>query len=200
MSDRPDPESLDPKLVRALAHPLRVEILRYLTDHGEASPKEMAQPLGRATQLVSYHTKVLVECECVYLSDTEKRRGAIKHFYRANPHSFIGSQEWRKIPRALRGKLTANSLEAFMGHAVSALEKGTIDDHEDTTFTWFPLSVDAIGRIQVAEIMVAAIAQLRAAHDQSAQRVPMTGEELIPLVIGLAAFEIGTPAKEDGPQ
>ena len=198
MADRPDPDSLDPKLVRALAHPLRVKILRYLTEHGEASPKEMSQPLGQVTQLVSYHTKVLVACECVYLSNTEKRRGAIKHFYRVNPHSFIGSQEWRKIPRALRGNLTANSLEAFMGYAVAALEEGTIDDHEDSTLTWFPLSVDGIGRIQVAEIMMAAIVQLRAAHTQSAERVPMTGEELTPLIIGLAAFEIeGSPQEDD---
>ena len=48
-------------LARALGHPARIRILRYLIDHGPSSPKSLRKtgPLSRAT--MSHHLKVLRE-------------------------------------------------------------------------------------------------------------------------------------------
>ena len=42
---------------------------------------------------------------------------------------------WRRVPRSLRGGVSAATLQTFMDKAVAALEAGTIDDREDTTLT-----------------------------------------------------------------
>ncbi len=51
---------LDQRLIKALAHPLRVEILAILNER-VASPNELAKGLGEGLSQVSYHVKVLHE-------------------------------------------------------------------------------------------------------------------------------------------
>jgi hypothetical protein len=45
------------------------------------SPKELAGHLGMPLSNVSYHARVLVECDVFDLVDTKPRRGSIEHFY-----------------------------------------------------------------------------------------------------------------------
>ncbi len=183
-----DPEPIDQQLVTALGYSLRVKILQILNER-EASPKELAAILKEPIGSISYHVRVLKECEVVKLVRTDPQRGAYEHFYRAEPRSFIGHQDWRKVPRSLRGSVTASSLKTFMAKVIVALKAGTIDGRDDTPFSWFGISVDKVGWKQVVEIMKATTAQLKAVHEQSQQRARMSGERLMPLVIGLAAFE-----------
>jgi DNA-binding transcriptional ArsR family regulator len=48
----------DPRLAKALAHPLRLEILRHLGDR-TASPSEIAAEIGAPLTNVSYHVRKL---------------------------------------------------------------------------------------------------------------------------------------------
>ena len=73
---------IDQRLVRAVAHPLRVEILEALVSKGEMSPTEIAAELQSKPGNVSYHVNVLRECEVIELVRTEPRRGALEHYYR----------------------------------------------------------------------------------------------------------------------
>ncbi len=73
---------IDQRLVKAVAHPLRVEILETLVSDGELSPAQIAKKLGRAPGNVSYHVNVLRDCNVLELVRTEPRRGALEHFYR----------------------------------------------------------------------------------------------------------------------
>jgi DNA-binding transcriptional ArsR family regulator len=67
---------------RLLAHPLRDRLLfEYQGD--PTSPSKVARRLGESVSLVSYHTDVLARNGCLELVRTERRRGAIEHFYRA---------------------------------------------------------------------------------------------------------------------
>jgi DNA-binding transcriptional ArsR family regulator len=76
---------IDQRLVKAIAHPLRVEILEAFVADGELSPvlisKRLEQPIGN----VSYHVNVLRDCEVIELSSTRQRRGALEHFFRPAP-------------------------------------------------------------------------------------------------------------------
>jgi len=74
----------DPDLLGALAHPIRLAIMRAAVD--EFSPKQMADTFGDVSlQLVSYHVRILRDAGLLTLSGTEPRRGALEHFYRASP-------------------------------------------------------------------------------------------------------------------
>ena len=50
---------LDAATLKALAHPLRVQILRVLEDGGRASVTSLAQELGESTGATSYHLRQL---------------------------------------------------------------------------------------------------------------------------------------------
>lgn len=71
-------------VVKALAHPLRVEILRIL-DEGRASPIELSRRLEAPLGVVSYHVRVLSELGLIRLVKRTARRGAIEHHYAAAP-------------------------------------------------------------------------------------------------------------------
>src|SRR3712207_554065 len=122
----PQPEPIDQRLVRALAHPLRIQILEVLTER-VASPNLIAEELDTGLSHVAYHTRALDRCGCLELVETAQRRGATEHYYKARPHAFIGDRVWRKVPRSVRSGITGASLQTFMDKAVTALEAGMID-------------------------------------------------------------------------
>ena len=64
----------------ALAHPLRLEILRRLTE--PASPTQLAEELAQPLGNVSYHVRILAKAGLLELDRTEARRGALMHVYR----------------------------------------------------------------------------------------------------------------------
>jgi DNA-binding transcriptional ArsR family regulator len=191
------PDRIDPRLVRALVHPLRVEILQLLNER-EASPNEMMDILDFPLGNIAYHARVLEKCGCIEVVRTERRRGAVEHFFRAVPRSYIGHQDWRKVPRSVRGEVTGASLDSFISRVVAALEAGTIDDREDSTLNWMALAVDELGWAQVAEVLDETLARLQAVHTQSRGRLEITGEEATQMIVGLAAFEAAKPPETPG--
>jgi len=67
----------------ALAHPLRREILRrMLAQKRETSPRDLAVGLSEPLSALSYHVRVLAECDAVKLVRTKQIRGSTQHFYR----------------------------------------------------------------------------------------------------------------------
>jgi len=77
-----DVKGVDTRLLRALAHPLRLQILELLSGR-VACPKELADELGVPLGRLSYHVRVLAEGGWLELVSTQPRRGAVAHFYKA---------------------------------------------------------------------------------------------------------------------
>jgi DNA-binding transcriptional ArsR family regulator len=70
-------------LFNALGHPLRREILRtMLAGEAEISPRELSGKLEEPLSALSYHVRVLAECDAVELVRTRQIRGSTQHFYR----------------------------------------------------------------------------------------------------------------------
>jgi DNA-binding transcriptional ArsR family regulator len=182
------PNRIDQRLVRALGHPLRVKILEVLQAR-KASPSELAELLSAPLGNVAYHVRVLEKCGCIEQVATARRRGAVEHYFRARPRSYIGHQDWRKTPKSLRDGVTGASLGTFFDRAADALEAGTIDARDDTTLSWMPMAVDAAGWAEVAAVFEAVTNRLEAIHELCRRRLEQSGETSTPLVVGMAAFE-----------
>lgn len=77
------PQERNDAVVKALNHPLRRKILRYMADkNGETlSPATLSKALGEPIGNVSYHVRLLVEPGILKLVATAPRRGAVEHFY-----------------------------------------------------------------------------------------------------------------------
>jgi DNA-binding transcriptional ArsR family regulator len=186
---RTRPEVIDQRLVRALAHPLRIKILEILTER-VASPNRISDDLETGLSHVAYHTRALDKCGCLELVDTAQRRGATEHFYKASPHSFIGDRIWRRVPRALLGGVSGATLQSFMDRAVAALEAGTIDEREDSTLYWMPVLLDEQGWGKVTATMEETVDKVLVIQEESRERIARRkGRGAISAIIGVASFE-----------
>ena len=184
----PRPNRIDQRLVRALGHPLRVKILEVVQVR-KASPSELTELLSAPLGNVAYHVRVLEKCGCIEQVATARRRGAVEHYFRARPRSYIGHKNWRKVPKSLRDSVTGSQLGTFFDRAADALEAGTMDARDDTTLNWMPMSVDAVGWAEVATVFEAVSKRLEAIHELCRRRMEKSGEEPTSLVVGMAAFE-----------
>jgi len=188
MGDGEGEEKLaDRWFVKALSHPVRVEILELLNER-EASPIEMKRALGGTLNLVNYHLKVLVDCGCVEVTRTEPVRGAVKHFYRAVPRSYFGHSDLREVPASIRGGATEMSVRTFSKAFRRAAEAGNVDS-EDAILNWMSLAVDELGREKAIELSESMLEGYEAIAKQSRERAAAGEEPLAALVVGVATFD-----------
>ncbi len=176
------------QLLRALKHPLRVEMLRVLGEQ-VASPNMMAKMLRVPLGTVSYHATVLLECDCIEEVRQEPRGGAVEHFYRAKPNSSLGSLKWQQVPIELKRNLAAMSLDSFTDRVVSAVKKGAFEKGNQSSFSWHPITVDARGRQEVRELLDEVVAGLEVVADRSRRR--LGEEDGTCLLVAVAAIEAG---------
>jgi DNA-binding transcriptional ArsR family regulator len=185
-TNSPAGETIDQNLVRALAHPMRVRILESLQGR-TASPTELAREFRESLGVVSYHANALLDVDCIEQVRTRPKRGTIEHFYTARPRSFIGHQDWRKVPLSVRGGVTDEALRTLVAKVGAAIDADTIDSREDTTLNWMPITVDEQGWRATAEILDRALRELMEVATASRER--LDGEDGIPVVTAMAAFE-----------
>jgi len=181
------PPLLDQRLVRSLGHPLRVEILGRLTEE-VLSPKELAERLPWPLSHVSYHVRMLEENDAIELVRQERRRGAIEHFFRATSKSFIGSPDWRRVPKLFLGLVGGASLMSFAEKAVAAARAGHLGHHRGG-FVWMPIVVDERGREEVAEFREGAVASLLDIQAKSRRRLARRAAEGTQYLVAVAGFE-----------
>jgi hypothetical protein len=189
MPEESSAEPLDQRLVRSVAHPLRIRILEALTDH-VASPNALSDKLESDLSGVAYHTRELDRLGALELVETGRVRGAIEHFYKATPQAFVGDPGWRKVPPSLLSGVSAATLQTFLDKAIAALEAGTLDGRSDTVFRWMPLCLDEEGWQETVAIMEGATKLMLAAHLRSQDRLnEHGGKSAVSAVVGQAAFE-----------
>jgi DNA-binding transcriptional ArsR family regulator len=181
-------ERVDQELVRALSHPIRVEILETLRGR-IASPTELSREIEESLGVVSYHANTLVRCGCLELVTTKPDRGGVEHYFGITPRSFVGHRQWRQAPPSVRAGMTNAAAKSFLDAAKRALDAGTIDGREDATLSWMPLTVDEEGWREITAIMDRASELLAAAHARSARRLADGSPAGISVMVGLAAFE-----------
>ena len=185
---------VDQELVKALSHPIRVEILESLQGR-VVSPTELSEEMNESLGVISYHANTLVKCGCLELVRSEPHRGAVEHFFGIAPHPFSGHQEWNGLPLAVRSGITSAALESFVKAATVALEAGSLDADEETTLTWMPITVDEPGWREVAEIFGEASRRLSEVHSRSAER--LAGAEGASIIVGFAALEAGRRREDE---
>jgi hypothetical protein len=69
------------KLTVAVGHPVRRTMLaKVVQADGTISPKDLSDSMGMPLSNVSYHDRILVECDATQLVDTQPVRGSVQHF------------------------------------------------------------------------------------------------------------------------
>lgn len=141
----------DHQMVRALAHPLRVEILRQL-EKGPTGPKRIADQIDQKLSNVSYHVRVLLKCGCIELVEVLPQRGAVEHIYRLKSGKSAGPSAWLEVPPSFRTDLAKATLADFTKRAVEAFDAGTAENRKDSGVSWLPLSIDEQGWKELTQL------------------------------------------------
>jgi DNA-binding transcriptional ArsR family regulator len=119
----------DARLVKALAHPLRIQIMGVL-ERQDASPKEISAELGVPIANVSYHMRQLKSMGLVRIVKRTQRRGAIEHHYRADRKPQISDKTWDEIPDMVKQAMTGAALEQTMRQVKAGAEMGGFERPE----------------------------------------------------------------------
>lgn len=180
--------AVDQRLVRALGHPVRVQALIILNER-IASPNEISKELDQTVGHVSYHIKVLKECECIELVDTAPRRGAMEHYYRATDRAFLNVSEWASLPSSVRPGLSASLLQNVVDDASSALTAGTFDKRVDRHLSWTPMILDEQGWGELKDGLMTMLEKVFEIQSSSAERLAAADATGIPVTVAMLGFE-----------
>ena len=180
--------TVDQRVVRAMGHPVRVQALIILNER-VASPNEISKELGESVGHVSYHIKVLKECECIELVDTAPRRGAMEHYYRATDRAFLDEKEWASLPSTIRPGLSSSLLKTVFNDASAALISGTFDKRLDRHLSWTPMLVDEEGWEELRGELAALLERVFDIQAASAERLTEADAPGIPVTVSAMLFE-----------
>ena len=163
----------DPRLVKALAHPLRVQILTVLEER-TASPSDLAEELGAPLGNVSYHVRTLTDLGLLKLVRRRTRRGAVEHYYRARERATVSDKAWSQVPSVVRRSMVGVALEQAIENAVAAAAAGGFESG-DTSLTRHSVALDDEGVRELGSALAKLHDEVAAVEARSAQRIEKDG-------------------------
>jgi DNA-binding transcriptional ArsR family regulator len=179
---------VDPRLAKALSHPMRTRILAILNEQ-VASPNEIAAMIDERLPNVSYHVRALQELGCIELVRTAQRRGAIEHYYRALERPFFSDKDWKRLPRSGRQAVTDVALQMTWEDVSDAIRAGTFENRADRHLTRSPLTLDERGWAELNELLIKTLHQAEEISEKSAKRLSKSEEKGFPTRLVMMHFE-----------
>lgn len=185
----------DPKIVKALAHPIRSKLLMML-DHREASPSQIAEEIGESLGTVSYHVRTLHDMGLLKLVGEERQRGAVEHYY-TGVEWVIDESAWAALPTSIKGSMH-QSLLSHIGEDVSAAASSGGFDELYTLLNRNILTLDEEGALELAREVTKLMKRALAIEAESKERLKSDeGSEQKNLHLVLMLFE-ALSGGEDG--
>ena len=174
----------DPRLVKALAHPLRVQILSVL-EQRVASPSDLAGELDAPLGNVSYHVRTLADLGLLKLVRRRTRRGAVEHYYQARGRAAVSDQAWSQVPGVVRRSMVGVALEQAIEDATSAAAAGGFDG-DGSSLTRHALTLDAKGMRELGQALESFHEHLGQIQERSTER--LEGDASEPRPVGLVTM------------
>jgi DNA-binding transcriptional ArsR family regulator len=187
----------DPRLVKAMAHPLRIRILGVLEDR-VASPKELSEELSAPLGNVAYHVRTLEELGLVTLERTATRRGAIEHWYRAVERVGFSDSAWGQVPEVVKRSVMAASLNQLAEQVKAAAAAGAFDQ-PDIHFSRSVIDLDAQGWEELSEELKALVDRVDELERAAEARLRESGEEPRKAALAVMQFD-AAPRGEQQPE
>jgi DNA-binding transcriptional ArsR family regulator len=170
--------------VKALAHPLRVQILSVLEER-VASPSDLAEELGAPLGNVSYHVRTLTDLGLLKLVRRRTRRGAVEHYYRARGRAAVSDRAWSQVPSVVRQSMVGVALEQSIDQAVAAAANGGFESDE-TSLTRHSVALDDEGARELGDALDRLHDVLAEIEHRSADRIENNGSA--PRQVGLVTM------------
>jgi DNA-binding transcriptional ArsR family regulator len=157
------------RLVRALAHPARADIVRRLTVEGPRTVSQLAWGAGRSRGAIRHHIRVLEDCgavERVAGRDSDRRTVA----YRPLAWGLIETSDWGELPLAVRREIFAGDLWRIERDTRSALAAGGFD-RNDAHVSWTLAQLDQPAYAQLVALLDETLKRTLAIRGSAAERL-----------------------------
>jgi DNA-binding transcriptional ArsR family regulator len=159
----------NPSLVRALAHPLRHQILGILQER-RASPRELSEELRAPLGNVSYHVRILADLKLIKLVKKTPRRGAIEHHYEGVSATQVTDETWSSTPAILKQAMVGSTLSE-VGRSVSGSAAAGGFERADAHLTRTRLTLDERGWKELAQALMRLLERAERIQEQSVERL-----------------------------
>src|SRR5262245_24911370 len=191
---KPYADLSDQRVVKALAHPLRVQILSLL-EHKTASPSELAAELHVPLGNVSYHVRQLQSFGLIRLVRTTPRRGSIEHHYELVARPDITDQAWDGLPDIVKHAMVGAALAPLGRHINDAAAAGGFSRRE-AHLSRTALELDDEGWAEVSKMLVGMFERLETIQAESLERLALAEGEPSQSTVVLMHYE-SPPVRED---
>jgi DNA-binding transcriptional ArsR family regulator len=184
---KPITEIDDPRLVKALAHPLRIRILGVL-EQRSATPKELAELLDVQLENLSYHVRTLRDFGFIKLERRRMVKGAVEHRYGMVARPEITAAAWEQLPAMVREALDAASLDQIWDVVTRAAAQDKMSRPE-SQMARLVARLDEQGMAEMSEVVSHTVDRLVEIEKQSAQRLRKHKSPEIPTVLIAMLFD-----------
>jgi DNA-binding transcriptional ArsR family regulator len=166
---KPYRDITDPRVAKALAHPLRTRILGALEGR-TASPSQLAAELDAPLGVLSYHVRRLTALGFVKLVRRVPRRGAVEHYYTATSRPRINNEVWGTVPAVVKQATISAALDQIGAYVGAAAASGGFDDAH-AHLTRSPVTVDGEGWRALSRELDAMTERIREIEAASGRRL-----------------------------
>lgn len=135
------PDYVNEDVARAMAHPMRVQILALLNKR-VMSPSQFAREFDQKLSNVSYHFRALQKLGCVEEVETRPVRGAVEHFYRATKRVLFDGKPWNDLPQSLRADVSGKTITDFLAAVAASMEAEVFDARDERMLVWMQRRLD----------------------------------------------------------
>jgi DNA-binding transcriptional ArsR family regulator len=179
---------VDPRIAKALSHPMRARILTILNER-VASPNEIAEMIDERLPNVSYHVRALLDLGCIELVDTAQRRGAIEHYYRAIVRPFFSDRDWKRLPKTGRQAISDSILRIVWEDVSEAMKAATFESRPDRHLSHTRMVLDDKGFEEMAKLLADAVSEAERIESRSAARIKKGDGDEVHTTLALMHFE-----------
>ncbi len=186
------PKSQATRLAEALAHPVRLNLLRVIAE-GAVSPAEFASIRSEPVSAVTPHFAILENLDCIEPVPGEAAGEAAedpeRHPYRLQETIDFDDESWARVPPEARQIFAGSTVRNLSDEMAIAVEAGTAFARPDTHITWQTVELDELAWKRTAAILGRALAEVTEVRRDAARRLAASGEPPISVTIALTAFE-----------
>jgi DNA-binding transcriptional ArsR family regulator len=172
---KPLADITDTETVKALSHPLRVQILRLLEEK-DGSPVEIATALDLPVNRVSYHMRQLARFDLIKLVKTTPRRGAVEHHYRLVARPRISDKAWSQVPEIVKQAMTGAAVEQILDLVHKSASQGGFDRAE-AHLSRVDMTLDDRGWKEIAAELIAMLDRIEKIGEASVARLKKADHE-----------------------
>lgn len=180
------------KMLTALEHPVRAQVLAVLTAR-RATAAEIAEIIDEPAAKVRYHLRTLLKSGLVVWATAKDRRGAREYAWIAEAPKWVTAEQISEMSPDQVRLLTLYGLRLIFGDATRGLRDEAFARRQDHWLVWSRPLVDEQGWSELVGVFGQAFAAIEEVRERATRRLAESGDKPVPICASLLLFDREKP-------